>query len=77
MPFARVVDIGWAMARIELTEGKPLITLCWPATDDESAGSVELFDKEGIRRFATALYNFMDELEVEDEASIADDAKLG
>jgi hypothetical protein len=67
----RVVDLGWALARIEPTEvdGRdgmlPALTICWPEGEDKPAGSVCLYDTQGLRNLRFELTEALDEFDAE------------
>jgi hypothetical protein len=72
-----MIDLGWAMARLELNDGKPLLTICWPATNDETAGSLEIFDAAGLRELGLRVLDFMDQFDEETHQFEQQDASLG
>lgn len=77
MPHARMIDLGWAMGRLEMNEGKPLLTICWPSGADDPAGSLEIYDAAGLRELGLRVLDFMDEYDMEVHAEIQADQKLG
>jgi hypothetical protein len=71
-----MIDLGWAMARLELTaldqgEGKPrllspMLTLCWPGDEDQTSGCIRLWDNDGLHELRSTLSEFLDEYDERD-----------
>lgn len=67
----RMINLGWAMARIELASGddgsgeKPLLTICWPSANSEPAGSIEIWHEAGLEELSATLFSFLMDWRVE------------
>lgn len=82
MPQARIIDLGWAMARIELDEDKaPSLTICWPEMESETAikpaGSVVIWSEPGLQALADTLIVWLEDFRIEKQADAEDDRNLG
>lgn len=66
MPTARMIDLGWAMGRIEVDkDGDPLLTICWPESEDNSAGSISVWHRAGLFNLQEAIAGFLYDHELE------------
>lgn len=61
-----MIDLGWAMGRVEVDpEGDAILTICWPASDSEKAGSVAIWHRAGLTNLQEALASFLYDWELE------------
>jgi hypothetical protein len=60
----KVIDCGFAVAVIELTEDRqPMLTLMTPANGEDDAQSFAVWGDEGLHNLRDALAEFLDEFD--------------
>lgn len=79
MPDARMIDLGWAMARIEVEQEAsgsriPNLVICWPESETEAAvkpaGSIIIWSEAGLQQLADTLAVWLDEFRIEQQAAL-------
>lgn len=70
MPATRMIDLGWALARLEVdSDGDAMLTICWPESETDTqvrpAGSIQVWHRAGLCNLQEALSSFLYDWEME------------